>query len=591
MFRPLQLRFRRRLRKRQRQVEDFGQQAERSIERNLFRRFERLYAVRRFVIAWGGLFLLLTGVLIWQNEALSNYYQRNEPVAGGIYSEGLQGSFTTANPLYATSDVDSTVAHLLFAGLLQYNDRNQLVGDLAQSISSDATGKVYTVHLKPDLTWQDGQPLTSADVLFTYQAIQNPDAQSPLQSAWQGVTVSAPDGRTVVFTLPDALASFPQSLTNGIIPKHLLGNVPMTDLRTVDFNTDKPVGAGPFAWQALQVSGSDANAQEQIALVPFDHYNGGKPKLSEFIVDAFANPTQLYQAFASGQLTALAGGDNLPPQLAEAKGVIAHNFLLTAGTYVFFKTSDGVLADTKVRQALVEAANPASIISRLGYPTRPVRGPLLEGQLAYDASLVQTTDKLAAAKALLDHDGWTVGKDGYRSKANQPLTFTLAAADTAENRMVTTQLQQQWRQLGVRLQVQLQANSDFATTLASHAYDAVLYGISIGPDPDVFVYWDSSQANVLSPNRLNLSEYKSSAADAGLEGGRTRLDPALRVVKYKPFLQAWQQDAPALGLYQPRYIYLTHGPVYGLTDHALNSGTDRFDNVQNWAIVTAKVTD
>src|SRR6185437_7044334 len=98
----------------------------------------------------------------------------------------------------------------------------------------------------------------------------------------------------------------------------------------------------------------------------------------------------------------------------------------------------------------------------------------------------------------------------------------------------------QWKELGVKVDVHLQQPEDFQNTLTTHAYDAVLHGISIGVDPDVFVYWDSSQSDIRSANRLNLSEYKSDAADDSLEAGRTRLDPTLRAIKYKPFLQAWQ---------------------------------------------------
>ncbi len=83
---------------------------------------------------------------------------------------------------------------------------------------------------------------------------------------------------------------------------------------------------------------------------------------------------------------------------------------------------------------------------------------------------------------------------------------------------------------------------------SSRSYDALLYGISIGVDPDVFVYWHTSQNDPRS-NRLNFSEYSSKAADEGLESGRTRTDAGLRTIKYRPFLQAWQRDLPALGLY------------------------------------------
>ena len=591
-LRLIRLRFRRRLRKGQQQVEDLSQQAEQSIEQHFFRRFGRLGTVRRFVIGWLLLIVLLIGALVAQNFLLSGYFQTLRPVPGGIYNEGVLGTFTNANPLYATSDVDTTVSRLLFAGLFTYNDQNQLVGDLASGYSVDAKGTTYTVHLKPHLTWQDGHALTSADVLFTYRLIQNPDAESPLLNSWQGVTVSTPNSTTIVFKLPDPLASFPYSMTNGIVPKHLLANIPPADMRSADFNTVDPVGAGPFAWQAIQVMGDNPNtAEEQIALVPFSRYQGGQPKLQEFVVHAYALQSQLEHAFKTNQLNGAEGFDTVPASLRSMSALQIHNLLLSAATMVFFKTSSGILADQQVRQALVRATNVPAIVSQLDYPTHAIHEPLLMGQLGYDPAAQQAGFNLKAAETLLNSDGWVTGKNGIRSKGSQQLAFNLTAADTPEYHLVVRDLQQQWRRLGVQLEPLFLEPTDFQSALSEHDYDAVLYGISIGVDPDVFVYWDSSQADIRSPNRLNLSEYDNPTADESLEAGRTRLDPALRVIKYQPFLQAWQQDAPALGLYQPRLLYLTDGPVAGLSDTTINTATDRFDNVQNWEIRQAKVTD
>lgn len=591
--RPYQLRLLRRFRKSQRQVEGFSTQAEEQIDQHLLKRFGRLAPVRRFVFAWLGLLFLLIIGLIVQNLALSGYYQSLKPVPGGIYNEGVHGRFTNASPLYATNDADSTVSHLVFAGLLTSDDRGHIVGDLAKDYKVDDHGTTYTVHLRPHLTWQDGRPLTSRDVVFTYQLIQNPDTQSPLQSSWQGIDVSAPDDHTVVFKLPDALAAFPYNLTNGIVPQHLLAGIPPADMRSAEFNTVKPVGAGPFAWQAIQVDGdgNPKNAQEQIALTPFAGYHAGKPKLQKFVVQIFASEQQLIEAFKDKQLTGVAGLNQPPQQVLHDKSVIQHNLTLRAATMVFFKTTSGILADQQVRQALVQATDVPQIVRQLGYTTREVKEPLLMGQLGYDPSFAQPPFDLKAAQAKLQADGWIAGKDGIRTKTGQPMVFSLAAANTPENKLVTKRLQQQWGALGVKLNVQLQNSSDFQSTLTYHSYDAILNGISIGVDPDVFVYWDSSQADIRSSHRLNLSEYKNPAADAALEAGRTRIDSGLRVIKYKPFLQAWQQDAPAIGLYQPRLLYLTNGPVAGLSDNPISTPTDRFINVQNWEIREAKVTN
>lgn len=591
-FRLIRLRFRRRIRKGQQQVEGLSQQAEAKIESHFFRRFGRLAPVRRFIFSWIALVSLIVALLIVQNINLSSFYQTLQAVPGGIYNEGIVGAFTNANPMYATSGVDTAVSKLIFAGLFKYDDNNHLVGDLASSYSADAKGQVYTVHLRSNLTWQDGVALTSADVLFTYQTIQNPDAQSPLQTSWQGITITAPNAYTVVFTLPDPLASFPYSMVNGIVPKHLLYKLPPADLRSADFNTAHPVGAGPFAWRSIQVSGSDPlTSQSQIQLVRFEHYHSGAPKLQQFVVHAYAAPAQLVSAFRSNQLNGVEGLTQVPKSFNKMPGVQAHSLLLSAATMVFFKTTTGVLADSNVRQALVQAANVPSIIGQLGYPTHPVREPLLMGQLGFDAAASQAGFNLKAAQAALDADGWVVGKDGIRIKGGSKLTFRLTAADTPEYHKVVQNLYHFWHDLGVQVTPQFLNAADFQGTLSQHDYEAVLYGISIGVDPDVFAYWDSSQADIRSSNRLNLSEYKSATADAALEAGRTRTNPALRVVKYKPFLQAWQQDNPALGLYQPRSLYVTNGVVAGLNDHTLNTPTDRFSNVENWQIRLAKVTN
>jgi peptide/nickel transport system substrate-binding protein len=450
------------------------------------------------------------------------------------------------------------------------------------------------VHLKPNLSWQDGQPLTSADVVYTYQLIQNPDVQSPLQNGWQGVEVSATDAYTVVFKLPGGLAAFPYSLTTGIVPKHILSSVKPIDMRSADFNTVKPVGAGPFAWQAIQVKGdgNPGHAQERIALTAFKSYQAGPPNLQKFVVHVYAEKSQLVSDFADNQLMGIEGLSDVPKEVAHKGRVLEHSLPLRAATMVFFKTSEGVLANAPVRQALVKGADVPRIISQLSYPARKVREPILIGQVGYDPSLTQSGYDLKAAKAQLESEAWMVGRDGIRHKEGHKLAFTLTTADTADYRAVTKELKQQWKRLGVEMNVEYLNSNDFQNTLKSHSYEAILYGISVGADPDVFVYWDSSQADIRAANRLNLSEYKNAAADAALEAGRTRNDPSLRVIKYKPFLQAWQQDAPALGLYQPRLLYLTNGPVNGLNDNLpITSPHDRLNNVNNWEIREAKVTN
>ncbi len=586
------LRLRRAMKRQQRQAKVVERQTERVLERYFFGRLERLVRVRRFVASWLVLMLLLISSVVVQNSALGGYYQSQQPVPGGIFREGIVGTFGNANPIYATSSVDASVSRLIFSGLFKYDDHNRLVGDLAEGWTTDQTQQVYTVKLRPNLHWQDGTPLTAQDVAFTYSVIQNPDAESPLRSSWAGITVKAVDDRTVQFFLPNPLSSFIGNVTNGIVPRHLLSDIPMTGLRSASFNTQAPIGAGPFQWHDIRISGgSPLDIQEKIALLPFDGYWEGAPKLKTFTLHVFAKESDMLDAYRDNQLNAMAGLESLPTDIEKQDSTNVHHLTFTAATMVFFRTNSAVLSDKSVRQALVLASKPEDIIDQLSYPAPRVDEPFLGNQFAYDARYAQKTGDIKQAAKLLDEAGWKRGPNGIRAKGNRPLAFTITAAKTGENTMIVRQLQKQWAAIGVDLRLDLADEESFHSTLLSHEYDAIVYGITIGADPDVFVYWDSSQNDIRSNNLLNLSEYDSDVADTALEGGRTRTGDQLRRVKYLPFLQAWRDDAPALGLYQPHYMYVTRGVVYGLETHQLNSTVDRYSNVDNWMIRTAKTTN
>lgn len=586
-----QTRIRRLFRKRRKQAEKLGAQAEDHLERNFVRKFSRLYAVRRFVGVWILLVVFLIGSVVVQTRALGGYYQELRPVAGGIYREGVIGNYTNVNPLYVAGQANDAVSKLIFASLFKHDRQNVLVGDLAQRVDVDGPGTTYIVKLKPNLTWHDGKPLTAADVVFTYKTIQNPDAQSPLNFSWQGVEVSSTDARTVVFKLPNPLASFPQSLTTGIIPQHALAKVDAANMRSVPFNTIRPIGSGPYQMKTVEVTGnSPTTRQEEIEMVPFDGYHSGRPAITNFVVHTYPDAPSMTADFQNRNINAMVGLQELPPSLAEDSSVQTISMPLTAANMVFFKTTAGPLADKAVRQALVGSVDVDKVTKDLPKPVLPVRSPVLPGTPGYDPAYVQQFTGAEKANALLEQQGWLRQANGIRAKGGQVLAFKLYAQDTKEYKQVTSNLREQWRKVGADVQVYSQDDAELRTTVSGiggdggHNYDALLYGISLGVDPDSFVYWHSSQADIRSASRLNLSEYKSSVADSSLEEGRTRSDPVLRTVKYRPFLQAWRDDAPALGLYQPRFLYITRGHVGGLEERTITTDTDRFNNVHDWMV-------
>lgn len=576
---------RRLFRRRKKKASDFGHQADEQLEKLFIRRLGRLQFVRRFVAGWLLLFALVALVVVLQIRGLSAYFQTLQPVSGGIYSEGLIGSFTNANPLYATSTADTTVSRLIFSSLFKYDQNNQLVGDLAESIQLDAKETRYVVTLKKNVFWHDGEGVNADDVVFTYQAIQDPDTKSSLYTSWQGIKVSKQDDYVVIFDLPNRLSSFPYALTNGIVPQHLLSYIPHIQLRSASFNTS-PIGTGPFKWKFVEVQGGSAtDRQQHITLAQNPSYFAGRPKLDGFVLHLFRDEKAMVKAFHDKQINAMSGLESVPDELAKENGLKTYYTPLTSAVMVFFNNSREQFKDPKVRTAMVESVDKVAIIKSVDHPAQIVDSALLHGQLAYDPNYRQAGYNMVEAGQLLDKAGWLKGADGIRAKAGKPLTIGIRSQGTKEYTTVAQYLQKQWTELGVKVDVRYFAAEDLQSlTIANHEYDALLYGISIGVDPDVFAYWHSSQAGLSSQGRINLSEYKSAVADQALEAGRTRSDPTLRTIKYRPFLEAWRNDNPALGLYQPTYLYIVRGNVFNYQHQAMNSGVDRLDNVHNWMI-------
>lgn len=587
--RVTKLRWRRRIRSGKNQVEDLGSQAEQGFEEHLIKRMSRLGRVRRFIAIWVALIVLLLGGLFIQIRKLQGYYLTTQPAPGGIYSEGILGSFTNVNPIYAVGSVDSSVSRLVFAGLFTFNDKNQLVGELAKSYTVDARGTTYTVLLKDNLQWQDGKPLTAEDVVFTYTTIQNPDTKSPLASSWQGIKVTATDKKTVTFTLPSILSAFPYSMVNGIIPKHVLGKVAPEQMRSVLFNTNSPIGSGPFKWDAIEIVGTaDEDREQRIALKPNDSYVNGQPKLDSFVIRSFANEIKMRNAFKKGELNGVVGLSKIPDDLLEDNSVRVYNIPLNSQVLLFLKTTTPVLSDQKVRQAISYGLNTGAVRLAADVPVLPSDSPLLANQLGYDKTLTQKTGSPEQAAKLLDEAGWKLNDKGIRVKDGKELTLAITTQNNQTYESVAKNIKKQMALIGVNVEIVVLKDNELQSALAVHDYDSLLYGISLGPDPDVFAYWHSSQADLRSPSHLNFSEFKSTAADKALEAGRTRSDPATRAIKYRPFLDAWSKEAPAVALYQPRFLYVVREPLANFNPTRMNTGTDRYNEVNQWMIRETK---
>jgi peptide/nickel transport system substrate-binding protein len=584
------LKTRRKLRKQRRQVEDITAQADDSLNKLVFKRIERLYKVRRFVSAWTLLVFLIGVGAVWQVRGLDQYYLQSQPTDGGTYREGLIGTFTTADPLFAVSGADAAVARLVFQGLFTLAPTGELEPSLASGISVDEKRLKYTVELRTDVMWHDGEQFTAADVVYTYKTIQNKDTRSPLRSSWLGVDIESTDEYTVTFTLPNTLSSFEYSLINGIVPEHILGSQSPENLRSSVFNSINPVGTGPFTYEGVEVIGTDVqDRQEKITLKKFDTYFATKPLLDSVVIRTYRLEESMLSAFEQGEINAMVGLDTLPDYLNGIEKLQTFSTPVTSAVMLFFNTSAENLKEQKVRQALVHATDTDGLRQSIGYQLLKVNSPFLQSHFAYNPEKTQLPYDTEQAAKLLDETGWTLNADGKRAKGENLLRFRLVSQSLSEYATIVQSLQQQWSELGVTVDAVLLPEQDIQSgSIARHDYDILLYGISLGPDPDVFAFWHSSQADPRQKTRLNLSEYKSEIADEALEGGRTRLDEDLRTVKYGPFLDAWRTDAPAVALYQPRFLYVVRGTFEGYQSGQFNSSVDRFYSINNWKVRSEK---
>lgn len=573
--------FKRRIRANRRKLSGVGQQINKDIDRHVFRRWSNLVYARRFLIGWVSLLLILIFGVIVQTTALSKHYLEPKPVAGGILTEGMIGTMTNGNPMYATDSVDKSVAKLVFSSLLTYDDQGKLVGDLAKSWGMESNARVFTVKLKDNAKWHDGKPVTTDDVVFTYSTIQNPAAKSPLSSTWKGVKIEKVDNTTVKFTSPSPFVPFPNLLTDGIVPAHILRDKDPGSLRSDTYNTTELIGSGPFKYEGAEMVGSN----QEIKLVKNDDYYRSEVKLDGFSIKTYENQDELQKALESKKVDS-AGGFKLKD--SEIFTDYSYPFVLNSATMFFLKTTAPNLTDTKVRQALVKATNVNEINKTLGYQAVQVREPILNDQTGYNSEYWQFAHNPDEAAKLLDEAGWKIPQNGkYRVKDGKELSLKLVSENNEIYPSIATELQKQWEKIGVRLDVSfVTADQITQTYIPNHEYDVCLYGINIGSDPDVYAYWHSSQANSGSA-RLNLSEYKSSTTDLALESGRSRAKDDLRAAKYKSFLSSWKNDAPAIGLYQPRYLYLSNKPIYQIVDtRRLNNPEDRYNNVNEWMVKT-----
>lgn len=550
-----------------------------------FREYVRLtfaslsFIERAAVIVLSALAVLsLCGMLIWVHQK----YTVVVPAPGGTLHEGIVGTPRFINPILAQTDADRDLTALLYAGLMRALPGGELIPDLAASYTVSEDGTTYTFTLRPDLFFHDRTPITAQDVMFTVQSIQDPRIESTKAGTWDGVSVEAPDARTVVFRLSRPYAGFLNNTTLGILPRHIWEDIAAEDFRGSSYN-ERPVGSGPFQLERIEESDNVVSAY---LLRPFAQYALGEPHLSRIFIHTFGNERELVDAYENGDIDAFRGTDPFSIRDSLKKIDDPKRYPLPRTFGIFFNHNhNDIFTDDAVRKALAYTVNRKEIIENVlgGFGTL-ITTPLPPHLYTAD----DTTHSVDDARTLLENDGWTRDAEtGTYTKKDSTLSFTIKTVNSPELKLVAEMLQKQFNDMGASVSVELfdlaQLNQN---VIRPRDYDVLLFGQVVSRDGDLYPFWHSSQRN--DPG-LNVALYTNASVDATLEELRTTLSPDIRAQLHESFVNEWQSDIPAVFLYVPDMIYALPEEIQGVHAGPVQEPNERFLDAYGWYMHTQRI--
>lgn len=517
------------------------------------------------------------------------FYHLTGPVPdfGGSYTEGVLGEPKYINPLLIqTNDADRDLSRIIYSSLLKYDQNGQLTADLAESYELSSDGLEYTFTLRKNAQWHDGIPLTADDVVFTIKMLQNNNYNSSQEINWQGVDVEAVNELTVRIKLKNKYAQFLNNATLGILPKHLWENIGPANFPLSDLNL-RPIGSGPYKFKKLR---KNADGQiESYELEAFQNYHHGTPYIKNLTFRFYSSEEKLVSAYNSNEIDGL--GFVSPESIKKLhfpQRLSLQSLKMPRYFAVFFNQNQSkLLSDKNIRLVLNYGTNKQELIGAiLDSHGLAVNSPLLK-EFTDPQALSKYGYDQAFAKEILANGNWSdEDGDGYLEKKGEKLTVKIKTSDWPELVTAAKILEKQWAALGFKIELQTENLLTIQQSIKDRNYEALLFGEMINPDPDFYSFWHSSQKK--DPG-LNLALYDNANADKILEEARQTLNLLERSEKYGNFEKILMEDAPAVFLYSPFYLYLPSKKVMGNRLNILPLPSSRFDTVNQWYIKTKRV--
>ncbi len=512
-----------------------------------------------------------------------NYYRNSitVPTYGGEYIEALVGHPQLINPVLSkNNNVDDDISRLVYSSLLKYNEKHELVLDIASAYEVLGDKKTYIIHLKNNVYWHDNEKLTADDVIFTVQLIQDPAYKSPLNINFDGVKVEKIDDYTVKFVLNEAYAPFLSNLTFGILPEHIWNNVGPTFFALTEYNI-KPIGSGPYQFDSL--TKDKLGNIKAIKLKRFEKFYGQKPYIDRIIFKFYQDFSSAIDALYNKNVQGISvlNRDSYE-KIRKSNRFNIYKYQLPQYTALFFNLSlDNVWKEKKLRQALLFSIDKNYLVNTvLNNFALAINGPNFV-QSGYRFNSLYNLQK---ANDILSKLGWKRDKDsGLWKKKDKVLTLTITTVNDFDNFRVAKLLQKDLVKKGFDIKIEALPFEEVKQRIKDRKFESILYGQLLGDDPDPYPFWHSTQRAYPG---LNISMFANKKVDVIIEKARTTLDSEKRTQLYIDLEKLIQDEIPAIFLYTPLYNYVVDKKVKNIKSGFITLPADRFNFISKWYIKT-----
>ncbi len=495
------------------------------------------------------------------------------------FTEGSVGAISSFNPLFLTQNaIDKSIEELVFEKFIEIDRDGNPQPGIAVKWESSNDGLTYTFDISLDHLWQDGEPLTADDVVFTFETgikLADKYGEDSVGVSLTGIEVSKVDEDTVKFVLEDTNATFFEAVSIYIVPKHKLEDIDLDDMKFSMFG-QYPLGSGPY-----KVVSTEPN----IVTLEASEYYEDIPSIKKFVYRIYEDMDSLEVAFRNGDLDAISGIDS--GDMDFVKEYSGYRVLETdidqRTKMIFFNLRRDSLDEGVIRQALSYITDKEKLLELSDIPGTPASGPIPSSSWAFNDEAEQYSYNPEKASELFKDAGYIRSEDSsyYESQDNTILSFTISYLKNNSNDRLLNSLKDLWEEEGVILNLNpLSYEQITQEVIATRNFELLMYEVETTIDPDQYNLWHSLKVDY--PN-LNLSGYEYERVDILLEDARVELTKKDRIDYYDLFQEYLMRDVPALFLYHPKYVYVVPEGLNGPDLSNISFPEERFQNISEWS--------